>query len=254
MVDLTQMTDEQVVVHAIACRVQAESAEGEAGSNPRWGAADAYASLYDAARGWRQPQIAQACGVSQITVSRHIRISSHYGLDIHRPPFWEAYKAVVNTGTTTHQRMGRRPALDDSQITEARTRRAATGASIRVIAADFGVSPATLQKALAVIVPATNQTKRERDQAERARQAAVTAVASFVNTMRGFAATYLMGQSMSDLGVLATYGDSVIVEALGQNPEIKEHLGRCKDFLADVIRLYGSSQIHVLQDQDAATG
>lgn len=251
MADFTHMSDEQVVAFAIACRVQAEDAEGEAGTDPRWGEADAYAALYDASRGWRQPQIAEACGISQKTVSRRIRTSSQYCLDAPRPLFAKAYKEQWFTDTTPHQRMGRRPALDASQVTEARNRVSA-GESVRAVAIDIGVDPRTLQKALALAVPTEGQTAKEKAQAVRARQSAVSAVSSEINSIRAFASIYLLGQGKSDPGVLDSYGDSVIVEALGQHPELKEHLDAYKRFMADVVRLYGASQIHVLTDEEVA--
>ena len=83
-------SDDWFVAHAVDARTRAEAAE--AGASPhRWEEADAYLALAD--RGWTQRRIAEACGVSQTSVSFFIQAAQRDYLG-NRPTFWVAYAEV----------------------------------------------------------------------------------------------------------------------------------------------------------------
>jgi phage N-6-adenine-methyltransferase len=62
-----------------------------------WEAADAFLELSN--RGWAQQRIADACEVSQSSVSRFIACARKYALPHNRPSFWEAYREVDGHGS-----------------------------------------------------------------------------------------------------------------------------------------------------------
>jgi len=71
------------------------------GSDCSWRVADIYAEL--SGKGWTQRKIAEKCGSSQTAVSFFLRCVITYVIKNERPPFWEAYKEVRETQSSSIQ-------------------------------------------------------------------------------------------------------------------------------------------------------
>lgn len=98
-------TDEDLVEQAKTAAAEADEAEAEAGSPHRWKQADSYYELSQ--RGWSGKQIAEACGVSESTVSRFKKTILRYRNADDRPVFWHAYAEI------TGERSGASPAKNE---------------------------------------------------------------------------------------------------------------------------------------------